>query len=127
MATRRRPPRAWIELMSREDVGRAWELAANRTEAEIVAMARERMRKDQLIALWFVASCIVPIVVGFIMILQPVSAVVANPWPWLLAGAAALLLPVPAMKIGKEGQKEGRIITLAFWLNKDPNFLSKDR
>lgn len=110
--------RAWIALMTKDDLARAWHLAETTSEVDLMAMARERDRKDSQIALWFLASCAAPLLVMLVGVLAGVPTITANPLPWIIAMVAAILLPLPAMKVGKDGHREGRIIALAYWIKR---------
>ncbi len=119
--------RPWVSLMTREEVSRSWEIAGRESEAAIVRLAARRKRRDSYAGAWFLASCVVPMLVGFAGLLVGAAAVLRAPVPWAVAAAASLLLPFPARKVVRDGEREGRVIALAYWLRKDPNFMRQDR
>jgi hypothetical protein len=115
----------WIRLMTRADVARSKELAERHTEEEIVAMAVKRHRKDALIGLWLLLSCFgsMGIIIALAAIGGPAPG--ANPFPWIAACFIALFLPFPVARAAAHARQEGRIISLAYFMRKDPTL--KDR
>jgi hypothetical protein len=117
----------WFRLMTVEDVEKAVVLAKTRTVEEIVAMAVVRHRKDRQIKVAIVISCLVPFAVMIAMTLRPADEVTAKIWIWVAAICIGMLLPLPMIRYGKLGFKEGRIISLAWHLKKNPRLVLRKR
>ncbi len=115
----------WFRLMTVEDIERAIALAKCKTLEEIVAMAVVRHRKDGRIRLAVLASCLAPFAVIIAMILRPDTEVGPKIWLWVAAICIAMLLPLPMIRYGRMGFREGRIISLAWHIKRNPNLLRK--
>lgn len=117
----------WFRLMTVEDIEKAIVLAKTKTLEEIVALATVRHRKDERIKLAILASCLVPFGVLIAMTLLPSDQVSATIWIWVAAICVSLILPVPMIRYGKLGHKEGRIISLAWHLKRDPRLVVRKK
>lgn len=115
----------WFRLMTVEDIEKAILLAKTRTSEDLLAMVRARHRKDRRIKFAVVASCLVPFAVMIAMALRPADEVGAKIWIWVAAICIAALLPLPMIRYGKMGHKQGRIIALAWHIKRNPNLLRK--
>lgn len=118
--------RPWMRRMTVEDVSAAKKLSDEKTEQELVALARESYAKAQRVKLWFLLSCFAPIAVLATPIFWP--SIMNTSFPlWMVAMIAAMLLPLPARGAAYRVQQEGAVIALAFWLKKHPELLQRLR
>lgn len=115
----------WFRLMTVEDIELAAALAKTKTSEELFAMVHARYRKDQRIKFAIVVSCLVPFAVMIAMTLRPADEVGVKIWIWVAAICIAMLLPLPMIRYGRMGHKEGRIISLAWHIKRNPNLLRK--
>jgi hypothetical protein len=115
----------WFRLMTVQEIEKARALAEKHTIEEIVAMAVVRHRKDTRIRWLIVLSCLVPFAVMIAMTLRPAPEVTAKIWIWVAAICIGMLLPLPMIMYGKQGFKEGRIISLAWHIKRNPLLLRK--
>jgi len=109
--------RPWMRRMSDEDIAAAERMAAERTTAEIVALAVASVRKTRAIRYWFLFSCLMP----FAALLAPIAfpgIMPANAALWFIALFGSMCLPVPARIAAARADREGRIIALAFWIKR---------
>lgn len=109
--------RPWMRRMTDQEVAAADRMAAERTTAEIVALAVASVRKSRMIRYWFLFSCLMP----FAVLLAPIAVpgiMPANAVLWFIALFGSMALPVPARIAAMRADREGRIIALAFWIKK---------
>ena len=109
-------PRPWMRRMTAAEVAEADKIAQEKTSQEIVAMARESLKKGRLIKLWFLLSCLVP--VGVLAAATFPGVLPANMTLWFIALFASMCLPIPARMAADRCEREGRVIALAFWIRK---------
>lgn len=112
----------WVRRMTGAEVAAAKKLAAASSEQEIVRMAVSCVNKGRVIGMWFGGSCLVPLAVLAAPAVRP-AIIAGNPWLWLAAMVAAMLLPMPAMSAARRCSREGNVIAYAYWTKKDPSRL----
>lgn len=118
--------RPWMRRMTVEDVAAAKKLSEAHSEQELVGMARACYGKAQRIKLWFLVSCAAPFAVLITPIFWP--SIMNTSFPlWMVAMIAAMLLPMPARTAAYRVNQEGAVISLAFWLKKNPELLQRLR